>query len=119
MPFAGSAEYANALTRAAEQNHGHAIRKFLKQLVRARAKDDAALRAWIASRVNGFVEKANIDPNDGSAFRVAEAFGLVYAAGRLAQQYGVLPDCLAVGPAVLTCYSLHLIPTALSIDRCP
>ena len=33
-----------------------------------------------------------VDCNNGRAYRNAEAFGLVYAAGCLAVEYGVLPD---------------------------
>ena len=36
--------------------------------------------------------------------RVADAFGLLYAAGREAQRHGVLPDSWRCGPAVISVY---------------
>lgn len=99
---------AQYLMRAAIKHHGHAIRKFLKKLVKARAADENGLRRKIRRHVEKFQEKAGVNFNDGSAVRVAEAFGIVYAAGKLAQKFGVLPAELDPCAAALASYQLHL-----------
>lgn len=106
--FASGSEFAKALIAAADQHHGNAIRRFLRKLVDARARDESKLKKEIGSLVAQFCEKAKVDPSDGSAMRVAEAFGIVYAAGELAVRYGALPKNMRCGPAVLSCYHLHL-----------
>jgi len=106
--FAGGKNFADSLVTAANENHGLAIRRFLERLVKAKADDEPALRELIRKRVSRFVRNAKVDPNDGSAMRVAEAFGLTYAAGRLAQNYGALPKKLRCGSIAMRCYILHL-----------
>ncbi|QYE35244.1 DUF927 domain-containing protein [Polymorphobacter sp. PAMC 29334] len=104
----GSAsELAGELTAGAAAHHGTSGRRFLAELVRARATDEAELQKVIRGCVSKFARHAGIDLNNGSEVRVAEAFGLVYAAGRLAQKYGALPKKWKCGPAVLACYRQH------------
>lgn len=55
-----------------------------------------------------FRQTVGVDSNDGSAVRVADAFGLVYAAGKLSQQYGILPRQLKVRRAARKCHAMHL-----------
>lgn len=105
--FRSSSELAQKLIGAAQRHHGWAIREFLKPLVSERAADEAKLRRKISRHVRSFRKEAGVSVNDGSAVRIAEAFGLVYAAGRLAQRYGVLPRVLNVHAAALNCYRLH------------
>lgn len=102
--FQSTSAMARALIDAASTNHGHAIRKYLRPLVDGRANDEAGIRCRIAKLVQQFTERAGVDPNDGSAMRVAEAFGLVYAAGVIAQEFGVIPESWKCGSAVLRCY---------------
>lgn len=104
----GGGDFARNLIAAANRNHGRAIRRFLQRLVDARATDEERLKTEIGALIARFYNKANIDLGDGSATRVAEAFGIVYAAGELARQYGALPRQHWCGPAVLACYHLHL-----------
>ena len=117
--YAGSEEFAKALDAAAEANAGHAIRAFLQQLVEDRADDEPGLQKLIQTDIARFREKAGVGHNDGSVGRVADAFGLLYAGGRMAQRYGVLPDELAVGRSVLYCYEHMLVGSKppLSFDR--
>lgn len=106
--FESGSDFAKSLIAAADQNHGHAIRRFLQKLVEARASDESKLKDEIAAMISLFCEKSLVDPNNGSAIRVAEAFGIVYAAGELAKRYGALPKPMRCGPAALACYRLHL-----------
>lgn len=110
--FTSGSDFARTLIAAADLNHGHAIRRFLRRLVNARATNEGRLKSDIAALIARFCEKAEVDTTDGSAMRVAEAFGIVYAAGEVARRYGALPQRLRCGPAVLACYRLHLAKDA-------
>lgn len=83
--------FAAALTSAVRRYHGTPLRWFLDRLVRAKNKDPARLRGRIERSMTRFREKVDGDRNSGSEARVADAFGLVFAAGKLAQEYGTLP----------------------------
>lgn len=107
--YATAGLFARSLISAANQHHGHAIRIFLQGLVQDRHDDDEALKAKIEGSVQLFQKRANVDLDNGSAARVAEAFGIVYAGGVLAQQYGALPKALKCGRAVLNCYKSYLL----------
>jgi hypothetical protein len=70
---------------------------FLKKLVEVRHKDEERLKAAIRRKMDQFKAEVGVNDNNGSDVRVAEAFGLVYAAGSFAQHHGILPsdlDCL-------------------------
>jgi len=100
-------EAARAIDNLAAEHYGLAFRQFLKQLVKQRAMDEGALKADIEALILTFREAVGVDGNVGSDARVADAFGLVYAAGVLAQRFGALPkklDCLA---AASKCHSIN------------
>lgn len=102
--FASSSQFAEALKAAARDHHGVAGRHFLRKLVDTRAAGEEALRVRIRNLVKRFHAKAGVDLNNGSDMRVAEAFGLVYAAGEIAKEFGALPKSWKCGPAALKCY---------------
>lgn len=86
-------------------HYGSAMPKFLSKLVNARHTNESGLKAAIRRKIDEFKADIGINDNNGSDVRVAEAFGLVYAAGKFAQHHGVLPtswDCLA---AAKHCYA--------------
>lgn len=95
--FASYRQFTFALETAMSQQYGSAMPKFLKKLVEVRHKDEAALKAAIRRKIDQFKSVVGINDNNGSDVRVAEAFGLVYAAGDFARHHGILPhdfDCL-------------------------
>ncbi len=108
-------QLASRLKAAIAENYGRPIRGFVKRLVKARVADEKALRKSISSWTNKFVAAVGADRNDGSATRVAEAFGIVYAAGELAKQYRVLPAKLHCLEAAISTYRLHLASTGKAI----
>jgi hypothetical protein len=105
--FDDSGAMAKQITEVIGSNFGVAMPAFLRGLVNARAHDDAGLRAKIKTYVAEFRKRAGIDLNAGTEVRVADAFGLVYAAGRLAKAYGALPVSISCGPAALACYQMN------------
>ncbi|MCW1383926.1 DUF927 domain-containing protein [Novosphingobium sp. KCTC 2891] len=94
-----------ALETAMVAQYGTAMPKFLRALVRSRHKNEAKFVGALNRRIATFKQHVGVNENNGSDVRVAEAFGLVYAAGEYARHTGVLPkeyDCLA---AASHCYS--------------
>lgn len=98
-------EFTLALESAMGRQYGTAMPKFLRALVNARNDDETELRNSIRRNIDEFKSEVGITDNDGSDVRVAEAFGLVYAAGCFAKDHRVLPrswDCLE---AAKHCYA--------------
>lgn len=105
--YGDSGDFIAALIQAASQNHGVAMRHFLQGLVTIAAEDRDRLIERIEECVAEFREETGVDPNAGSARRVAESFGLVYAAGRLAIHLGALPATFDPLVSTLACYRLY------------
>ena len=105
--FSDSGALATSINHAVAKYYGQPIRHFLTRLVAAINEDTEALRSRIAHLIGTFREKVGVDPNSGSETRVADAFGLVYAAGVLAKDYGVLPAAMRLGTAVRAAYNLN------------
>jgi len=105
--YSNAGHFASSVSNAADANFGHAGRRFIKRLVADRAKDEIALQSKIEGFVAEFRSHVRIDQDDGSAIRISEAFGLVYAAGKLAKKYGCLPSKMDCLEAVAYCYHLN------------
>ena len=78
------------------------MRAFLEGLVAAQQADAKGLRRAIQRSVSKFRAAVGVNTNSGSESRVAYAFGLVYAAGKLAKSFGALPpkwNCLKAARA--------------------
>jgi len=99
--------FANQLVDAAQVNFGLAMPRYVKALVKASAKDREKVIEQINRHIAQFRKRAGVGTNNGAEVRVADAFGLVYAAGRLAKDYEVLPSDLNCLAAALACYRLN------------
>ncbi|WP_196221707.1 DUF927 domain-containing protein [Sphingobium sp. CAP-1] len=106
--YANIRAFTSALKAALAVEYGTAMPHFLQVLVKKRIKGEQALSAQITKHVEDFIATAQADQNDGSEGRVAEAFGLVLAAGRLAKYCGVLPADLDCEAITLAAYRLHM-----------
>ena len=95
--YASYRQFTLAVEDAMSNQYGTAMPKFLMKLVQARHKNEKRLKATIRRKIDEFKAAIGANDNNGSDVRVAEAFGLVYAAGSFARRYGILPrdfDCL-------------------------
>jgi hypothetical protein len=102
--FDNSGALAAHLRDAMATEHGTAMPGFLQHLVNARAADEPALRTKIDVSVREFEAAAGVAATQRGRSRASSQIGLLYAAGRLAQECRVLPrtwNCLA---ACLACY---------------
>jgi hypothetical protein len=104
VDLGNGASFAHELVGAAEANCGWAFDTFVRRLVQEHGADAGKLSRRLQGWVDQFIDKAKVDRNDGRLFRNAEAFGIVYAAGRLAQEYKVLPKSWEPGPAAMAIY---------------
>lgn len=111
--YPDSRAFALSLMDGVSRHHGTAMPHFLEALVGHRARNEARLRMGIQERVEEFLTLVRTDRSDASEARVAEAFGLVYAAGELAKYYGALPGSFDCQEAALVAYRLHLA----TVDR--
>ena len=95
--YASYRQFTLALEAGMSDQYGTAMPKFLMKLVQARHKNEKRLKTTIRRKIDEFKAEVGVNDNNGSDVRVAEAFGLVYAAGSFARRYGILPrdfDCL-------------------------
>lgn len=97
--------FTQTLEAGMADQHGTAMPKFVRALVAARSQGEAAFKARIRTHIDTFKAAVGINDSNGSDVRVAEVYGLVYAAGIFARHYGVLPkgfDCMV---AAQHCYA--------------
>lgn len=114
--YANMWAFTSELKAALGTEYGTAMPHFLQALVCKRAENEQVLAARIKQHADDFIATVQTDQNDGSEGRVAEAFGLVLAAGRLAKHFGVLPTSLDCEAVTLAAYRLHMA----SVSRqCP
>ena len=106
--YVDSPNFARILRAASLQNHGHAFRRFMKRLAKAAANDQAGLSQKLEGYIAEFKLRAAPNSNEGSDHRIALAFGAIYAAGKLAQKFGVIPESFKPGNTALAAYRLHL-----------
>ena len=84
------AEIIQPLVRLIASHHGKPIRRFIRRLADERGRDEGALRQRLEEAVQTFAEPA-ARSKDPIISRNGRTLGLVYAAGLLAVEYGVLP----------------------------
>jgi hypothetical protein len=84
-------QYCAALDHAVARCHGTAGRAYLRQLVREVESDRGALVSWLRERIGWYLRRTSSAVQGREAEAVASRFALVYAAGRLAAAYKILP----------------------------
>lgn len=117
--YEGAAELINAVMTGARRNHGVAIRAYLERLVQDEAEDAVKLQALLSSWAGDFIQRVTRHRASGSESRTVQVFSLVYAAGKLAQSYGILPTEWMCGGAVETCFRRHIEEKTLSLGSAP
>jgi hypothetical protein len=110
--YTSTGEFMDAVKAAARTDHGVAMPRFIQRLVDRRHRDEAGLRQVIASGLADFRRAAGTDESDGSARRVADAFGLIAVAGQAAVEYQVLPRSFRCTEVALACYNANRLEAA-------
>lgn len=101
-------QFAAAIDGAVRAHYGNAFTQFTKVLVQLRADGEDALGQRIQELLHEFRDAVGVNPDNGSAIRVCDAFGLVYAAGVLAQEHSILPESYRCLEIVRETYARHL-----------
>lgn len=89
--IASPAQFADHLKEAVQGQHGTAGPAYLERLVDDLAKDRRGRLAWLKKRMASYQRRAPELDLGRFHDRIAKRFALVYAAGALAIEYGVLP----------------------------
>jgi len=83
---------AKRIIQVASEHFGHASRRFIHRLVQWRQRDAATLKQWLEKRRSDYIRKASaIDGGDRQLDRVHGKMATIYAAGRLAIKFGIVP----------------------------
>lgn len=109
-------ELAKLIDERTNLYYGTAYIKFLEKMTEQLNKDKMKFIKVIRSKMDYFLNKHNVDFNNGFQVRFAERFALSYAAGSLAVKYGVLPfKKKDVMRGVSKCYrdAVKLIPVSI------
>jgi putative DNA primase/helicase len=116
--YESSGEAVMAMKAALAESHGHSIDIFLRRLTGELSWDRSALMERIKTYQQVFMAKAGLKSSDGMTHRRAQAFAAIYAAARLANDFGALP-LKNIGPRILACYgrSLAAIAGTAAIER--
>jgi hypothetical protein len=92
---------AKALRRACAKNHGVVFVAWARKLL----GDLDAAKAFVHTRSERFMAKAEFDRSNRAAYRHAEHFGFLYGAGAYAIECGLLPWSRGqLWAAIRTCY---------------
>jgi putative DNA primase/helicase len=81
--------FCDRLRLAASENRGIAGDAYLERLVADVRRDRVGLVEWLDARIKHYMGQAKA--RGAVDRRIAQRFALVYAAGRLAARYGILP----------------------------
>ena len=100
-------EAARAIDELVSNHYGYPIRHFVRALVNERASSEDAIKQEIDAHVMDFRQAVGVDGKSGTEARVADPFGLIYAAGRLAQRFGALPKTLQCMDSAVYCHRLN------------
>jgi hypothetical protein len=84
-------EFAELIRDITRKYYGSAGRRFIRKLVALASADLAALQARIKSLIDSYLAAVDTDEFAGQDARLAEAFGLIFAAGVLASEFEILP----------------------------
>ena len=99
--------FIQSILLATEKNHGTAMPALLEGIVRLRSADEAGLRDKICAYVDAFVTHA-VGGAGGLHGRIAEAYAVVYVAGRLAKHFNILPKEWDPFAIALECYRRYV-----------
>jgi len=102
------AAFSKWIVEQSNFHYGHAIDLYLRRLGMKRYLDDADIIAWIRQRMGSLRSRLSIDGMVGLEDRVADIFGLIYAAGRLAQRFGIVSwSAEEMRDAIIEVYRSH------------
>jgi putative DNA primase/helicase len=118
--FSDHAAFSDACRRMARENRGVAGRAYLEKLVQWRVKDEGGLQEWLRERRAFYLTLASrkLEANGRDLARINQMFATVYAAGRLAIKFDILPwDEKSFASALIECERAHIDFVAAYVAR--
>ncbi|MEC8814157.1 MAG: DUF927 domain-containing protein [Pseudomonadota bacterium] len=120
--FNSAQEVLEYINTNVSENHGTAKGKFLERLTAELANDKSAVLEFLDEKMSDFLSNVNSQKLNGQHYRIARRFGLSYAAGCLAKEYGVL-SLSKHGALLRKCYisaieSIPVSPEQLIDAKC-
>ena len=98
--FNSTRDVARALSQHSASYYGSASRAFVKEIINACVADKVAFGEQIAKHMRRFDKKA--PRAEHGSERIRTTFALMYAAGRLAEQWKIMPsDCASARKSVV------------------
>lgn len=88
--FDSARKAMEALNAHCDEYYGTAIRAFVQKVADARHDDDPGFKDEVAELMQRFKDKAPAVDHESS--RILNTFSLIYAAGRLAKKWKILPE---------------------------
>jgi putative DNA primase/helicase len=104
---ASGGEFSDQLQEAARTYYGTAIVEFLHALTDELARNPKGMKAKLLKWIDRYRRKTPTPTGSNADGRVRDKFAVVYAAGRLAASYEVLPWAEEIGRAVRACEAAH------------
>lgn len=101
--FPNSAQAIADLKAGLTANYGHAADVFLTRLLRDAERKKPKVKRRIDRYKMRFLRAARVDPSDQEAWRRAQHFAIVCAAGQLASKWGIIP-INGIKAALVECY---------------
>lgn len=89
--FASSGAFVDYLEGVIKEQYGTPFARFLQELVNARAEDADKFQRQLERSIDQFATKVGIAVTARGKTRVTTTFGLLYAAGKLAKRWKILP----------------------------
>ena len=109
--YSDVAEFSKRLIDLALEHHGCASLHFLEKLLARQEKDSDELQDWLKKRGDYYLKaaKAQFDGTGRNLSQIHERFSTIYAAGRLAQRFEILPwTPNKLRKALLACEKAHI-----------
>lgn len=110
LGFSSTRDVVRALSRHSAKCYGSASRAFVEKIIEACTADEMAFREEIDKLMHRFDLKA--PRAAGGSDRIRSTFALMYAAGRLAKRWKIMPSaCASAKESVVTLYRLAEVST--------
>src|SRR5271166_450618 len=109
--FENHAAFSIELLRIARSHHGRAAREFLGQFAAGLRRDKPSIVGWLQARRAWYLEhvRRRVLAPSRDLERIHQKFATIYAAGRLAIRYGILPwRGNELGHALVACERAHV-----------
>ena len=114
------ARFSDLVREKGYEIHGCPADAYLPQLTEWAGRDEDELASWLEARMEFCLRALGADRANGARARIARRFALIYAAGCLAAEFGILPwTWKEMLWAVKACYDRVILPPDALTEHTP